>query len=712
MKLSRNWMSDYVDLGGLSDEEIGSRMTDIGHALDALERHGDDAVFDAEITTNRVDAMSHFGMARELAGALGRELKGPAVSGGGSLAALRRSVAPPAQNDTGGSSAAQSGSDVTIRIDAREMCSRYTGLVVRGVTIKPSPAHIQQRLEAIGLRPINNVVDVTNYVMMTLGHPLHAFDLDKLTDKTIIVRHGKAGERMKSLDGEARLIDPETVVIADSRRAVALGGIIGGEECEIGGSTRDVLLECAWFNPSFIRRTSRRLGIKTDASYRFERRVDPNGTLEAIDLAASMIVDLAGGTREDPIDVVAALEQPQRIVLRTAKLHEQSAGAVGDGYALDLFRRLGFGAETTAGGIAVTVPTYRGDIHEEMDLVEEVLRFFGLNNIPASLPRLTTGDVRENPIAEAEDAVRGIVVGCGLSEVINYSFISAEHNPLFSDEKPVVITNALSENVGAMRLSLIPGLLESVAFNRSYGTRDGALFEVGRTYHRTSNERNTGSHPVRNSFTAAAPGIEERHRVGLVMFGSVGTHWGDAKRTVDFFDVKGVVEQIAARFHVQLTFVESELSWLKKGRRAVARHEDRQVATLGFIAHEVLQRFGIKGEVAAAEMDLQTLLESTADWKMAPVARFPGVPMILAVTHGRDLEYQRIAAAIRSLNVPFLHEFGVRDRFVPETDENTIKTTLGMWYQALDRSLTQEEVAEIHHDLASRVAGLVPVKIL
>jgi phenylalanyl-tRNA synthetase beta chain len=718
MKLSRSWMSDYVDLGGLSDDEIGGRMTDIGHALDARERDGDDAIFDVEITTNRVDAMSHFGMARELAGALGRELK--SVSGAGSFAAPRRSAAPPAQDDGASDGApALSRSDVTIRIDAPEMCSRYTGLVIRGVTIRPSPAHIQQRLEAIGLRPINNVVDVTNYVMMTLGHPLHAFDLDKLTDKTIIVRPGKPGERMKSLDGETRLIDPETIVIADSRRAVALGGIIGGEESEIGGSTRDVLLECAWFDPSFIRRTARRLGVKTDASYRFERRVDPNGTLEAIDFAASMIVELAGGTRERPIDVVVAQELPQRIVLRTAKLQEQSAGAVGAGYALDLFRRLGFGAENAAGGIAVTVPTYRGDIHEEMDLVEEVLRFFGLNNVPASLPRLTTGDVRQNPIVEAEDEVRSIAVGCGLSEVINYSFIGAEHNRLFSDEKAVVITNALSENVGAMRLSLIPGLLESVAFNRSYGTRDGALFEVGRTYHRIanersaeSNERNAGSQAVQSSFTVSAPGIEERHGIGLVMFGTVRTHWGDAKPPVDFFDVKGVVEQIAAKFYVQLTFAEADANWLKKGRRAVARHQDRKVATLGFIAHDVLQRFGIKGEVAAAEIDLQALLASTIEWKMAPVARFPGVPMILAVTHGRDLDYQRIVDAIRSLDVPFLHEVGLRDRFVPETDENTIKTTLGMWYQALDRSLTQEEVAEIHHNLASRVAGLVPVRIV
>ncbi len=704
MKLSRDWMSDYVDLSGVSDDELGRRMTEIGHALDAVEKHGDDTVFDAEITTNRVDAMSHFGMARELAAVLGREL-GSAVSGGGSFAALRRSAAPPAQDDT-----------ITIRIEAPEMCSRYTGVVIRGVTIKESPPRIRQRLEAAGLRPINNVVDVTNYAMLALGHPLHAFDLARITDKTIIVRRGRDGEAMKSLDGENRRIDRDTVVIADVRHAVALGGIIGGEESEISASTHDVLLECAWFNPSFIRRTARRLGIKTDASYRFERRVDPNGTLAAIDFAASLIVEMAGGTREPALDVVAAVEEPRVLRLRASRLHEQSGGAVGEAYALELLGRLGFGVAPAKGGLDVTVPTWRGDIGEEIDLIEEVLRFFGLNNVPAVLPRLTTGDAQQNPIAEAEDEIRSILAGCGLTEVVSYSFMSAESNALFSGEQPIAITNALTENIASMRLSIIPSILESVAFNRSYGTRDGALFEVGRTYHRpderstagpSSGAWSTGSQPVQN----AGP-VEERHEVGIVMYGSVGDFWGDAKRPADFFDIKGVVEQIAAKFHVPLGFADGDQEWLRKGRRAVARHNDRHIATLGFLSPEVLQRFGIKGEVAAAEVDLQALLASTTTWKMAPIARFPGVPMILALTHGRDVEYERIAAAIRSLDAPYLHEVGLRDRFVPENDVNTIKTTLGMWYQAFDRSLTQDEVAQIHQNVATRVAELLPVKVL
>jgi len=670
MKLSRQWLSDYVDLSGLSDEELVRRLTDIGHALEGLETYGDDTIFDLEITTNRVDAMSHFGMARELSAAFGRVLVAPASS-------------RPAGKDAG----------ATIRIDAPNMCRRYTGLVIRGVTVKPSPPLIQRRLEAVGLRPINNVVDATNYAMLALGHPLHGFDLDKLADATIIVRAGNRGEKMVSLDGETRTIDPQTVVIADARRAVALGGIIGGAESEITNTTRNVLLECAWFEPSVIRRTARRLGIKTDASYRFERGVDPNDTLAAAQLAAKLIAESAGGTAEAPIDVVAVETKPETLRLRTAKLAEASGGVIGIAYALELFRRMQFGVKQISDGLQVNVPTYRRDIHEEMDLVEEVLRFYGLNNVPASLPRLTTGDVRREPGDVLEDELRQIMVGCGLTESISYAFIRPESNSLFTSEKPVSVTNALSENVSAMRLSLLPGLLETVVFNRSYGTRDGALFEVGRTYHRDG-ER-----------------VREHRRLAIVMFGSIGTHWGDAKRAVDFFDVKGIVEQLGETLHVPLTFAPSDEEWLRTGKRAAAWDRDRQVASVGFLSGPILQTFGIKGEVVAAQIDVDALLQSIGTWTMHPVPRFPGVPMILAVTHAPDLQYQRLIETIRSFDVPYLHEVGLRDRFLPEGD-TIVKTTLGMWYQAFDRSLTQEEVAALQQQLASRLVDTLPVRLV
>jgi phenylalanyl-tRNA synthetase beta chain len=669
MKLSRDWLNDFIDLADITDEQLAVRFPEIGHAVDAVEKHGHDTVFDLEITTNRVDAMSHLGMARELAAAFAKPA--PTAS---------RHPLPPTGEGTG----------VKIRIEVPEMCSRYTALVIHNVVIKQSPEKIRRRLEAVGLRPINNVVDATNYTMLAMGHPLHGFDLDKLSGKRIVVRAGKRTEKIRTLDGETREIDPETVIIADGKRAVALGGIIGGAESEITESTQNVLLECAWFNPAVTRRTARRLGIKTDASYRFERRVDPNDTILAVQMCAEI---MGTGTVDELVDVIAREERPKTIRVRARRMQEASAGVVGAGYALEILGRLGFEVRQESEGLEVTVPTYRGDIHEEADLIEEVLRFYGLNRVPALLPRLTTGDTRPNVIGEVEDRVRELMVGCGLTEVVNYSFIPADYNALVSSEQQVAITNALTENIGAMRLSLIPGLLDSVVFNRSYGTRDGALFEVGRTYHR------------------AGDGVREHHRVGMVLFGSVGSFWGDPRRAVDFFDIKGIVEQVAARHHVTLRFDAAETTSMKEGRRAVARSGERPVATMGFLSAEVLQRFGIKGEVAAAEIDLEALLAAQSDWKMAPVTRFPGVPMIMALLHGPDLTYQRLVDTIRSLKVPYLYDVGLRDRFVPDGAKE-IKTTLGMWYQAFDRSLTQEEVGQIHQQIAKNLTSQLPVKLI
>jgi phenylalanyl-tRNA synthetase beta chain len=674
MKLSRSWLNDYVELSDLNDAELGQKLTAIGHAIEAVESHDGDTVFDVEITTNRIDAMSHLGMARELAAALGREVRNlPAA-------------APAGRAST---------TDVTIRIDdASEMCRRYSATVIRGVKVGPSPDKVRKRLEAVGLRPINSVVDVTNYVMLALGHPLHAFDLDRVKGKTIIVRAGSPGEKLRTLDGEMRSVDAETVVIADASGGIGLGGIMGGAESEISSATTNVLLECAWFTPSVIRRTARRLGMKTDASYRFERGVDPNDTLQTLSMAVEMILELAGGTAEAPIDIMALEMKPKTLTLRAARVAESSGNAVDLPYAKALFQRLGFGVADLADGLAITVPTYRGDIFEETDLIEEVLRFFGYDNVPASLPRVTTGDARPNPVGEAEDRIRTILAGSGLNEVVNYSFINPAHNALFTSEQGLQIVNALNENIAAMRLTMIPGMLETVAFNRSYGTRDGAMFEVGRTYHR-----------VRD-------GVHERHRVAMVMYGSIGSHWGDPKRPVDFFDIKGIVEQLAQKFHVTLDYGVSDAQWLRKGQRAVAKAGDREIAHVGFLATDVLQRFGIKGDVAAAEIDTRALLDSVTEWKMTDVARYPGVPMVMGLMHGRELEYQRVIDTIHSLDVQYLHEVGLRDRFVPEGEDNAIKTTLGMWYQAFDRSLTQDEVTQIHQDLAQRVAGLLPVRLI
>jgi phenylalanyl-tRNA synthetase beta chain len=674
MKISREWLGDYVDLTDLSDEEIAGRLTSIGHAVEGIEQHEGSAVFEIEFTTNRVDAMSHLGLARELAAALGRDL----LTG-------TYEVAP-----------AQSPGpvrDVPISIESPDLCDRYTGLVIEGVKIKPSGHRIRARLEAVGLRPLNNVVDITNYVMMAVGHPLHAFDLDKVGGPAIRVRAATAGEKVRTLDGVDRTLDPSICVIGDATTGSALGGIMGGARSEITDSTRNVLLECAHFVPGAIRRGARRLGMKTDASYRFERGVDPNDTVAAIEQAANLVISEAGGVRGEPIDILAGKAEPRRLVLRTTTLETATAGIVGEGYVLGLFTRLGFSPARVHDGVEVFVPTYRGDLSEEYDLVEEVLRFYGFDNIPAVLPRMTTGDTVSDTTHRAEDRLRDVLAGCGLTEVVTYAFIHPEHNALLSEEKPFDITNALNENIASMRLSLVPGLLEAAAHNRSHGNRDGGLFEIGRTYHRQGD------------------GIREHNRAGLVLFGGVQNHWSDARRPWDFFDAKGIIEAVAARHHLAATFRESRASWLKPGQGAAARIGEHDFAEVGFVTKEIADRFGIKGDVIVAEMDVTLLAESAAGWKMDAPSRFPGVPMVLGLMHGPAVTYEQIVSKIRELNPKYLQEIGIRDRYFPE-DSAEVKTLLGMWYQAADRSLTQDEIAEIHQNLGRRLGQSLPVTVL
>lgn len=674
MKISRDWLADFIDLGDLSDEQLSRRLTEIGHAVEAVEVHEGDSVFEIEFTSNRIDAMSHRGVARELAAALGRPVRPVTVS-------LRQAGAA-------GPSA------VPVTITASKLCHRFTALPIAGVTVRPSSERVRRRLESVSLRPINNIVDATNYVMLALGHPLHAFDLDLLGERRIEVRQARKGEPFETLDGVSRKLHGDEVMIADGKRAIGLGGIMGGRNSEIHDGTRNVLLECAWFEPAGIRRSARRLGLKTDASYRFERGVDPGDTAEVIETAAAMILEQAGGVAGPMTDTIAVPVSPRTIRLRGDVLGQMSAGAVTVKESEPIFRSLGMTVDRLGDGLEVRVPTYRGDLREEMDLVEEALRLHGYDRIPASLPRVTTGDVRVDPGSEMEEGIRDRLRECGLAETVQYSFIRAEHNTWFTTESPLRIENALTENLDSMRLTLLPGLLETAAHIRNHGTKDGGIFEVGRTYHRDGDS------------------VAERRSAAFVMFGLLEGPWDSRRDPVSVLDVKGIVEALAARFHASLTYRPAGIGWCRPGQAAEALWDAAAVARLGMLAPELASRFGLKGEIGLAEIDLEALRPARAEFKMTPVPRYPGVPMVMALVHSREVSYGQLVDAIRRLEVPNLHEIGLRDRYVDAEQGEEIKTTLGMWYQSFERSLTQEEVSQSHRQVAEKLGEMLPVKIL
>lgn len=672
MKISRNWLSDYIDLRSLPDDELSRTLTSIGHAVEAVEAHGDDSVFEIEFTTNRIDAMSHLGLARELSAALDRELRSREM----------QPLQPLPQ-----------GSAVTVRIDDSSVCSRYSAVVIRGVTVRESDQQIAERLEATGHRSINNVVDATNYVMLSIGHPLHAFDLQHIENNAIRIRRGSAGESIVTLDGQTRKIDDSTAVIADgSGRAIALGGVMGGENSEVTATTRDIVLECAVFDPSVIRRTARRLGLKSDASYRFERGVDPADTLIALRECADLIVRQAGGTIEEVIDVIAIAEPRSTVLLRRDRLREATGGAISSDSATAILRRLGMRVSEERDGLEIEIPSWRRDLGEPMDLVEELLRLYGYDRIEPALPQIPTGDVRHDAVAAMEERLRSLLVAAGLTEVVTYGFVHPSWNEWAAPgETAAPLVNALNENISSMRLSMVPGLLQVAQHNRAYGTRDGAIFESGRTYHRDGN------------------GIEERRRVGFLLFGNRPAGWGDARSSYTYFDAKGIIERIAQSMNIDVSATAHSGAWLHQG--ATLSSSGRMIARIGLVERTLLQRFELKGDVVAGEIDVRALVELQQQRTMRPISKFPGVPMVLAMYHAPHLTYGEIVAAIRSFDLPDLQDVGLWDRF-HQTGSPDVKTAIGLWYQADDRSLTQEEVAAVHRELSERIVKTLDVRLI
>ena len=397
MKAQLGWLRELVDLPEAA-AEVGRRLTTLGFALDGLElgqagASGDDAVLDLDVGSNRPDAMSHAGLARELAAALGRELR------------LPRSLPDECATATD--------SVTSVTIEALDLCPRYAARVVRGVRVGPSPAWMASRLEACGIRPINVIVDVTNYVLLELGHPLHAFDIDRLADRRIVVRRARTGETMTTLDGVDRVLEGDELLIADAERGVALAGVMGGADSEIRDTTRDILIESAYFDPRSIRRTSRRLGLHTEASHRFERGADIDAVPRALDRCAALIAELAGGeVLAGAIDEGGQLPAPREILLRRARIRRLCGIDIPEASVTRTFEGLGFSIAAQGDeGWLVRVPRSRGDVSREVDLIEEVLRHHGYDAVPATLPAFREGaaprQAWEDGLAALEHAALG-----------------------------------------------------------------------------------------------------------------------------------------------------------------------------------------------------------------------------------------------------------------------------------------------------------------
>ena len=677
MLISYNWLRELTGTK-LDPHDVGQRLTNVGLAVDVVEARGDDFVLDVEVASNRPDCLSHVGVARELAVIQKSEVSTP------------KSQVPKTQGKAADSSA--------VEIRDPDLCPRYAARVVRGVKIAPSPDWLAKRLEAIGQRPINNVADITNYVLQELGQPLHAFDLAKLAENRIVVRRAAKGESIKTLDGTDRKLDEQMLVIADAKRAVAVAGVMGGEDSEISNATSDVLIESAYFNPASVRRTARLLGLHTEASHRFERGADPEGALRAQERCVALICEIAGGVAtEDALDVYPNRFSQGAVGLRGERVEAITGLRVSDLEKLRILTALGFELRNDgATRLTFTIPSWRHDIAIEEDLIEEIARHTGYDKITTALPPSSLAG-EYHSTERRKRALRNALAAQGCNEAISFSFIGAAHDdqfdliPAFAVDASahgfVTLQNPIIEDWTRMRPTLLPGLLSAVRHNLNQGTRDISLFELGRVFR----ARSSGELP------------DERECLALAATGGIlGAGKAAPARDCDFYDLKGALDAAVEMLRApSLEYEAARVKHLRAGQTAAISVKGNRVGSIGRLAESVAAEYKFKQPVFVAEIDLTALLEIPLNPVLySPLPRFPSIVRDVSLLLDRKVTVAELLRAAKDQS----SESCAGAKFVGTYEgegiaEGKRSVTVRFEYRAPDRTLRDEEVDELHWPL-------------
>ena len=650
MKIVYNWLKDFVDLA-TPPQELASRLALSGTNIAGIENGPHGAIIDAEVGSNRPDCLGHLGIAREVAAIYKLPLK---------------HVSPKPTE-----SAAKSADAVRVEIQAPELCGRFTARVVRNAKIQPSPKWLKDRLEASGVSSISNVVDISNYVMLELGHALHTFDYDKVRDRTIVVRKAKVNEKIRTLDGVERQLDPGICMISDGNgsRAVGIGGIMGGAETEISFSTKNVLIECAWFDPVAVRRATRSLKLHTEASTRFGRGADPEMAELASRRAAELILQLAGGELlAGVVDVYPGKRAPKKIRVTRAEILRVMGADVPDKQIEASLSALGFtpvrvdqnrGAEgSLLAAWECTQPSWRAEVEREIDLIEEIARIHGLDKFPPRLPAARQGAARL-PHQEAEARLRERLIGLGYREIVTIPQVGEERDALFrpAGVSPARLSNPLSEEAGVLKSTGIVTMSGALEWNLNHSQRNARLFEIGRTY------RLQGDQAIETRMLTLGATGEARER-GLC----------DSAREFSFADLKGDLDAIAGLAY-GFDWQSGGSEWLSTARRGgivlktgVAGTVDGvPIGEAGQLARRVANQLKFRQDVFLAELRLEPLyaaiLAARRHRRYEPLPRFPAVQRDFSLLLAEGITFAQISESIRLLGIPEITAIEAADLF-------------------------------------------------
>jgi phenylalanyl-tRNA synthetase beta chain len=658
---------------GLSPDHVGLMEIpqdlplgrDFAAALDLT-----DVVLEVAVTANRSDCLSLLGLAREVAALLDRPLRHPEVN------------VPPAPAP---------GLQARVTILDPVHCPRYAARLLTGLIVKPSPFWLRRRLQVAGLRAINNLVDVTNYVLLEFGQPLHAFDFARLAGGEIVVRLPRPGERVfTTLDGAERQLDPETLLICDAERPVALAGIMGGLDSEVTAATTQVLIESAYFNPRTIRRTGKRLSLSTEASYRFERGVDPEGVIHALERATQLMCLVGdGAVTAARLDEYPTPIQHPRLNLRVSRANQVLGTDFSSQQMLHLLRRLHLPAlALDAENLVLQVPSFRGDLEREEDLIEEIARLAGYDAIPVTLPRGVVATPRPDPAVQVLTAARELLQDLGFFEVITYAFQSDRLGSLMAGDTSMLrLANPLSEEQAVMRASLLPGLLDTLRRNTLKQNLDVRLFEISKVF-------------------LPRPGEDlpqEEHWLTGLMYGArEEVAWNTTRESVDFFDLKGAVETLLDGLLIpDVTFAEANLpGYLRYGARVFSG--DRELGVLGQLQPELGDRLDLEGEIYAFNLDFAALCRSSVPPLFTPLPRYPAVYRDIALVLPDRVPAARVAEALYRHGRPWLVEARLFDVYSGDpVPPGKRSLAFRLSYRDPERTLTDDLVNSHHQALVA-----------
>lgn len=684
MKFTLNWLKEFVDFTG-APEDLAKLLTMAGLEVESVtplskpESGRADQLFEIGVTPNRGDCLGIAGIAREVAALTGTTLKTPPLTAAKKDAAINKRV--------------------SLTIEKAEFCARYSARIVDDVRIAPSPAWLSARLAACGIRAINNVVDVTNYVMLETGQPLHAFDLDRLSSKRIVVRAAKEVKKFTTLDGTERALAHEDLLICDDEVPVALAGVMGGMDSEVTDTTRSLLLESANFAPTWIRRTAKRLALHSEASHRFERGVDPEGTIAALNRAVYLLIETAGGKPMAGVaDAYPGKTQAPAIILRQERI-EKILGLPMDGKQAEKLLR-SIGMKTTrrgkSGSLKVTPPSSRPDISREADLIEELARLHGYDKIPSTLPWLRSSGGKNDHRLGWERKLRAFMAGEGLAEVINLPFTTQASNRSFTglwDNTPtaVPVLNPLVKDDVEMRHSLLPGLINNLKLNLAQRAESFAGYHLGKTFART----------------AAGEAVERQCMAGL-LYGPRARHGlrQGEPANVNLLDCKGWVEAVLDIFHLRESarWSAAAVEVLHPGKSALVCLNDERVGYFGQLHPDTCERFEVPSH-CVFELDFEKLLEY-APRRIAAHAlpRFPAVERDVALVVQRDFAAIQVIAWMKSLGETLIERVEVFDQYLgAPIPEGKKSLAYKISYRAEDRTLTDMEINALHQSLVERL---------